>query len=303
MRAGFPHSATSPADESSPLDLDGLQDLDDSPPDAPDWSPFGLLMPVLAGSSGAGASVLAAALTDALAERGNCSLLIDPAEPSSSGLAIAAPFDGSTTSTSGEPGPRARWSWRGQAVLAQFDYVAGSDGAFLPPELAPGGWLPPYSPLHATVVDLGSQWCRPAPGRHPLAGAATWLRTPPGDSTARPYPLLVVRPTRPSLLAAEGTLARYERWLQNGEMAGPAQLVVTACRKPDWPPGVVGAAGNRLAQLLDDAVFLPHDPDVERGGVTEAPTPPKLRRALARFLTHWRPASALGSPGTNRAAC
>jgi hypothetical protein len=93
-------------------------------------------------------------------------------------------------------------------------------------------------------------------------------------------------------LAAEAALARFDPLLRAGELAGAAQLVVMASWKSRWPPGVAGAAGARLAPLLDVAVFVPFDQDLERGGVTEAATPARVAAVLARFLAQWGPVAS-----------
>lgn len=259
------------------------------PGDCTDWSRFGALFPVLAGSSGAGSSVLAAGLADVLAEAGLDTLLVDPAEPALSGLAVAAASDIATQASA----EGVRWSPRGPSVLARLDddFCSAADAFEVKGPLRPDAWLPTEIPPATTVVDLGSTWRT----RADSAFGRAWLRTIPGTAAARPYPLLVVRPTRPSLLAAEAALARFAPWLGRGEMAGPAQLVVTASWRARWPAGVAGAAGARLAPLLDDALFVPFDEDLERGGVTDVPTPARVRTVLAEFLERWAP-SPLASP-------
>lgn len=59
-----------------------------------DWAGFGQVIPVLAGSPGAGASVLTAILSDALQLAGRCALVVDTADPVRSGLAMAARSEG-----------------------------------------------------------------------------------------------------------------------------------------------------------------------------------------------------------------
>jgi hypothetical protein len=271
-----------------------------------DWSAFGTLVPVLAGSSGAGASVLATALVDVLGRAGRCAMLIDPVEPSRSGLGAAAspgPF-----APAGE-GVRVRWSWREHALLAQLETESNPLAPI--PVLAPRAWLPPYGPLHVTLVDLGRDWSAPPPSGDPCAGLAGWLRAGrPGDQ-AQPRPLLVVRATRPSLAAAETALARVDPWLRGGELIGPVQLVVMACWKPRWPRGVIGAAGARVAPLLEDAVFIPYDPKVAVGGVSEQATPARVAAAVAALIeridlflpSNSSPRAPRGRAGKGRRSC
>ena len=279
----------------APFCLDDLDDADLSPiseqPARPssessvDWAAFGVLLPVLAGSSGAGASAFAAAAVDVLQRAGRCALLVDGAEPSRSGLSAAAAVEGAY-STNPVPGVRVRYSWRHQAVLARLE-------TDLPPltpipPVAPLEWLPvapPLAPLHVTVVDVGQDWIRPA--ADPLSGPRGWLRTGRGGA-AQPYPVLVVRATRPSLMAAEAALARLDPWLRSGQLVAPVRLVVMASwKRRGWPGGVTGTAGARVARLLDHAVFVPYDRDLDLGGVTEHPTPPRVQSAVAALLHEW----------------
>jgi hypothetical protein len=254
------------------------------------------VVPVLAGSSGAGASVFAAATAHALQWAGRCALLIDTAEPSRSGLCSATEVDGEHA-TRPVAGVRARYSWMGHAVLARREPDPEPDsgrhdpvdlaGLGSLPSLEPHQWLPlpPLEPLHTTVVDLGGDWARPhtTPG-HPFTHSAlAWLRAPRAGTA--PRPVLVVRATRPSLASAEAALARLDAYIGAGELVAPARLVVMASwKKRGWPRGVTGAAGARVARLLDDAVFLPYDRDLDLGGITAAPCPKRVRSAVAELL-------------------
>ena len=85
-----------------------------------DWSRFGAVVPVLAGSAGAGASVLAAAVTDALQQAGQRVLLVDAADPARSGLAAAAPEEGLHVRQV-HPGLHLRYSWRHESLLARME--------------------------------------------------------------------------------------------------------------------------------------------------------------------------------------
>ncbi|HZS21063.1 MAG TPA: hypothetical protein VFA63_08750, partial [Pseudonocardiaceae bacterium] len=135
------------------------------------WAPFGVVVPVLAGSAGAGASVFAAAMADALQRAGRCALLVDTAGRSCSGLCSASEVEGQHTTTPAL-GVRVRYSWRGHALLARSE---SDHGVAAVPELAPIQWLPlpPLEPLHVTVVDLGQDWTRSNPTRS--VGACSWL--------------------------------------------------------------------------------------------------------------------------------
>lgn len=242
-----------------------------------DWYGFGTVIPVVAASPGAGASIAATLLTDVLQLAGRLTLLIDPADPPRSGLASATRSGGITrVAVGGCAG--IRFSWRAQALLARLDAQTAviAPGAVPPPRF----WRPPVPRLDVTVVDLGHDPWRVA--AQPLFGVGAWLRR----GTPQPRPVLVVRPSRPSLLHAEQVLARLESWAACAAAVMPAQLVVMGAKR--WPPGVAGAAGRRVAELLPGAVFVPHDAQLSASGVTDAVTPARLRQAITPVLQRAR---------------
>ncbi|MGJ7905313.1 hypothetical protein ACOQFL_02395 [Actinopolyspora sp. H202] len=255
-----------------------------------DWSGFGAVIPVLSGSPGAGASFVTAVLSDALSSLRQRVLLVDTAEPVRSGLATAAPVEGPA-----EVGPhesvRVRHSWRDEStMLARLETEL--------PVLTPGMVPPPrfFKPTNgvvdATVVDIGHDAWRMA--AHPLAGPGAWLRS--GGPPVRP--VLVCRASRPSLSQAEQVLARLEAWNEAGVITLPIQLVVVGAAS--WPTGVTGAAGLRLAALLEEAVFLPHDSTVAVEGITAEPVPKRLNAAITPLLSRW--GLIASSPATSRRA-
>ena len=251
-----------------------------------DWSGFGALIPVLSGSPGAGASALAAGIADALQLAARCVLLIDAADPARSGLAAAAPAEGPWTFPLTAQ-LAIRYSWRGQALLARLESgLPVITPGMMPP---PPRWLPELEPLHVTVVDVGHDGWRAT--ANPLVGAGGWLRR--GTPSARP--ILVVRPTRPSLRHAEQLLARLDPWVSAGAAIPPCQLAVTGAKR--WPGGVAGAAGRRLQPLLDDALFIPHDGDLQVAGVTDELMPGRVLDAVAPLLADW---GLLPPPGRAR---
>ncbi|WP_233442542.1 hypothetical protein [Lentzea atacamensis] len=241
-----------------------------------DWAGFGTVIPILAGSPGAGASVFAAVLADLLQIERRRVLMVDLADPARSGLSAAARSDGPWL-TRPHPQVHIRFSWRAQAVLARLQSALPviAPGMVPPPRF----WLPQGLQPEVTVVDLGHDAWRVT--AHPLAGAGAWLRrgTPP------PRPVLVVRPSRPSLLHAEQVLTRLDHWVAVAAVSPAAQLVVMGAKR--WPDGVEGAAGRRVAALLPDAVFVPHDSDLAAAGVTAAVTPSRLRQAITPLLRRW----------------
>jgi hypothetical protein len=143
----------------------------------------------------------------------------------------------------------------------------------------PRFWRPVVRELHATVVDIGHDAWRVS--AHPLIGAGEWLRW----GTPAPRPVLVVRPTRPSLVHAEQVLARLEAWVEIGAATPPVQLVVMGAKR--WPAGVAGVAGRRLARLVEGAVFVPHDAELAVGGVTAEVTPAHAQDAVVPLLRSW----------------
>jgi hypothetical protein len=243
---------------------------------AADWSEFGQVIPVLSGSPGAGASVLTAVISDVLQLAAGCTLMVDTADPAHSGLALAVKSEGPWG-----PGPhsavRIRYGWRAQALLARVETSLPvlTPGMVPPPRF----WRPVVRELHATVVDIGHDAWRVS--AHPLVGAGEWLRR----GTPAPRPVLVVRPTRPSLVHAEQVLARLEAWVEIGAATPPAQLVVMGAKR--WPAGVAGVAGRRLARLVEGAVFVPHDAELAVGGVTAQVTPAHAQDAVVPLLRSW----------------
>jgi hypothetical protein len=131
-----------------------------------------VVLPVLAGSSGAGASVLSAPVVDVLQQAGRCALLVDTAEPSRPGLSAAAAVTSAEVACPAD-GVAIRWSWRGHAVVAQMQTALSALAPI--PLVLPIDWLPPSGlvPLHVTVADLGHAWCHPGVGRWVAAGSAS----------------------------------------------------------------------------------------------------------------------------------
>ncbi len=260
------------------------------PPAAPvDWSPFGTVLPVLAAAPGAGGSVVATVLADALQLAHRNVLMVDAADPPRSGLALATGAEGGERV---QPHPRVgiRYSWRGRALVAQLETSL--------PTIAPGmvppprWWRPPVDGVHVTVVDLGHDaWHVTA---DPRAGAGAWLRR----GTPHPRPVLVARATRPSLQHAEQILARLEPFLSSADISPVTQLVVSGVKR--WPAGVAGAAGRRVTALLESAVFVPHDAELAVSGITAAVTPQRLRQAVTPTLRRWGLIAGPQPGGTGR---
>jgi hypothetical protein len=240
-----------------------------------DWSPFGLVIPVLAGSPAAGASVLAAVIADTLQFAGRSTMLIDTGDPVRSGLAMAARNAGPWV-RGPHPAVCIRYSWRAQTLLAQLEtWLPVIAPGMVPP---PRFWRTGITPA-VTVVDLGHDSWRLA--AHPLIGAGEWLRM----GTPMPQPVLVVRASRPSLIHAEQVLSRLEPWISVGAVTLPAQLVVMGAKR--WPPGVVGSAGRRITSLLPGAVFVPYDAATAISGIDSDISPRRLQAAVVPLLRRW----------------
>jgi hypothetical protein len=245
--------------------------------DAADWTAFGTVIPVLAGHSGGGASVLAAVLADALAAQGHRVLLIDAADPLRSGLADATTGDGPS-----RPGPhravRVRQSSRGPSHCArlEFDGTPVRSAAMVP---APQYWSNPDGPIDVTVVDVG--WDAWTLAAMPLQGPGGWLRC----GTPTPRPVVAMRPTLPAARHTEQMLARLMPWTQAGGAAGIAAVAVMGAKK--MPPALRAAAGTALTPLLESAVCLPEDRGIAERGVTADPTPAAVQQAVHPLLAGW----------------
>lgn len=260
------------------------------------WTRFGAVIPVLAGSSGAGASSVAMAIADAITQDRRAVLVVDADDPARSGLAVAAREDGPWTRPVTDD-VQVRYSWRGRpgfgALLARMETTLPAFTAGMVP--SPPDWLPdpPPEPLHVVVADLGWGGWRAAGS--PIAGAGGWLRA--GDPA--PRPVLVVRATRPSLRQAEQVLARLEPWVQVGAATPVCQLVVVGAKR--WPAEIDDTVVPRVSELLDDAVFVPCDAAWEQVGVTDAAVPRRVVDAVRPVLASWGVIGLLpGSPAARR---
>lgn len=237
------------------------------------WDPMGTVVPVLAAAPGSGASVVAAALSDALQARGHRVLLADTADPVRSGLSRAARTEGSW-SRGPHPAVNVRFSWRQRALLGRLD----TQLPVITPGMVPGPpwWLMPDLGLAATVVDVAHDAWRVA--ANPTIGAGAWLR----HGSPAPRPVLVCRASAPSLISADAVLSRLDAWASIGTIAPVEHLVVIGARR--WPPAVTGVASQRLLTLVEHAVFVPYDRAVAAHGVTADPLPVRVRAALAPIV-------------------
>ncbi len=244
-----------------------------------DWTRFGTVVPVLGGGPGAGASVLAVVLADALAAQGLRVLLVDAADPLRSGLTLAAGTDGPAVDGP-HPGVRIRQAHRGPIRMAHLEFLGlpVRSAAMVP---APAFWAPTVAEeagerVDVTVVDVG--WDSWTVAALPLQGPGGWLR----HGCPAPRPVLVVRATAPGVRAAETLLGRLAPWQGHG-VAPVTAAVLTGCRKP--ATAALAVAGHHLEPLLTGAVCLPADAGVAERGVTDTETPARLQHALTPLLS------------------
>ncbi|UJW32552.1 hypothetical protein L3Q67_01815 [Saccharothrix sp. AJ9571] len=250
-----------------------------------DASRFGRVVPILAATSGTGASVTAAVISDALQIEGKSVLLVDTADPVRSGLSRAARTEGPPTDKP-FPSVRIRYSWRAQAVLARLDSTLPViTPSMVPP---PEYWPPTGRRLDVTVADVGHDPWRV--GARPVVGAGQWLR----PTNPAPIPIVVARPTLPSILHAEQLMSRLEPWIHSGLVTRPEHMIVVGARR--WPRVIAHAGGRLLRTMVDNASFMPHDPTLKVHGITPAVTPAAARRAIEPLLRELGLLSEKSSP-------
>lgn len=255
-----------------------------------DWAAFGTVIPVLAGHTGGGASVLAAVLADALAAQGHQVLLIDTADPLRSGLVDATTDDGPSLA-----GPhrsiRLRRSRRGpiRCTRLEFDATAVRTPSMVP---APQYWTIPDGRVDVTVVDLG--WDAWALAATALQGPGGWLRC---DSPA-PRPMLALRPNLPAARHTEQLLNRLAPWAQDGAAADIAAVAVMGAKR--LPDALWAAAGPLLTPLLGAAMCVPENRCVAERGITADPTPMAAQQATYPLLSRWGLLAATTTPPVSR---
>jgi hypothetical protein len=236
---------------------------------------LGLVIPVLAAHGGAGASTCALALADAADGAGLRVLLIDTADPARSGLAAAC--DVESVATRGVSNRRGVQVSRRRGIDCRR-VAAGQQRLCLPgdvPDLL--AWTERLDGVYdVTIVDVA--WDAWRTWGHPSAPAAAWL-SGADQSTA---PVVVLRPTRRGLTQLEGVLDQASKAHAEGETA-PVSTLVTVGSSP-WPPDVVASASPAARGLLACAFTLPWDVDLERYGLTSAPSPPALQGAALLVL-------------------
>lgn len=230
---------------------------------------LGHVIPVLAAHAGAGASTCALALADAADTAGLRVLLIDTADPARSGLSYSCDVEGSVLV--GSSSRRGVQLSRRRSIDVRR-VAAGLSGLCLPdavPDVS--AWREALAVAYdVTVVDLaGDAWQMWAGTPTP---AAAWLI---GASTT---PVVVLRATRRGLTQLEGVLAAAA-----ATATAPVKALVSV-GAATWPAEVLAVASTQACRLLDSGFNMPWDGDLERYGLTTAPSPPALQAAALHVL-------------------
>ena len=239
----------------------------------------GVVIPVLGASGGAGASVAAAALFDVCDAAGRATVLIDGADPTRSGLALAGRPSGATRRVGdGVLVGRAERGRRGH-----LERLAAG-GRVFQAGMVPTAqeWFPEGTGAEVTIIDVG--WDPWACLAGPAAGPGSWWACSTElPEELRPCPVLVCSPTRPSVARAQALMTRLLPWSRTQRVAEVLALVVTGAAR--WPAGVAGVAGREVAEL--PAFFLPHHRALARHGITPDPLPARVQAGAARLARDW----------------
>jgi hypothetical protein len=233
------------------------------------WRPAGPVIAVFAAHAGAGASIVALAVAEALSERAMPVRVVEMCDPARSGLAAA------TTAELGEDGSGWQRGRRGDMTLDRLTDRPTSAQQVPPPR--PAGTTGAGEVL---VLDVG--WSARDAYR-----AGGWL----GQALQDAAVLLVCRPTVPGARQAEHLAAELA--------AHAARPVVLAAVGPTrWPGAVTASSGPQLRGARSDGrvVPVPIDRRLEVGGVSGEPLP-KPMSAAGRAIAAALPAS---QPQTSR---
>jgi hypothetical protein len=245
----------------------------------PDPAQVGVVVPVLGAHPQAGSSGVALALADAAAGAGLQVLLIDSADPARSGLTSVCQLEGRSFPASPIRDSIRLGERRTGRTSTQVRRLVGTGSPqrleMLP---RPIDWMTASGPpVDLTVVDLGwDLWQLTAPRSR--LGPLQWccLRSAPTMA------VLVMRPSRPSVMSAEVMLARYEIGIRAMGLHGVSALA--AVGGTEWPMSVRAAMGPTLVSMADQAEFIPLDNAVLASGWTSAPAPAPSVRAAANLL-------------------
>lgn len=257
---------------------------------------FGAIVPVLGAHGQVGASGVALALADAAALVGLRVLLVDAADPGRSGLAGVCHVEGRSIVTGADRAAvRVATRYLGR-VAVDVRRLVGT-GLPLTVSAVPlrRQWAASVrGPVDLTVVDVGWDVWRLMTANTEL-GPLAWCQT--GSAMVRP--VLVVRPTMPSVGVAEAVIARYARG-QLVDLAPLAGLLVVGAST--WPTTVVAALGHLMRQAAPHALFIPHDPNAAMHGWSTRSLPAAITTAVAGLLRGLggRYAEAAGPPPARR---
>ena len=263
----------------------------------PAMARFGAIVPVLGAHAQAGASGVALALADAAALAGLRVLLVDGADPGRSGLAGVCQVEGPSMSV-GDTRAAIRIAARqlGRAAVDVRRLVGVGAPLTVAAVPKPPEWAASLAaPVDLTVVDVGWDPWRLMTGGSEIGPLAWCLAAP-----AATRPMLVVRPTVPSVGLAEAVIARYSLGQRRVHLAPVAGLVVTGA--DSWPNQVRAGLGYLLQQAAERAHFIPSDSEATVVGWTANPLPVATTTAAAGLLRvlGGRFAEAAGPPPPRR---
>ena len=251
---------------------------------------LGLLVPVVGGHPGAGATGVALALADAAAAAGLRTLLIDGADPARSGLANVwtsqlrsdAPCQsGATIGTVARPGLMGRQLRGNGRPLPARLYPALT-------EWASADFRRDHAPFEITVVDVG--WNAWTGFNEVRFGPMAWI----GAVAASTQPVLVAAPTLPSLRLTAGVHARWSAALASRAVDAEPRLVVSAATAV--PPTLRFGTPPSVASLLDEAACFPYVTSAATSGWSEHPLPGSVLATASRFLATTAPDFAARFP-------
>ena len=239
---------------------------------------LGVLIPVVGGHPGAGASGVALALADAAAAAGLRTLLVDGADPARSGLTNVwtsqlrsdAPCrDGATIGTVARAGLLRRQLRGIGRPFPSRTYPALTEWAS--PDFR---WN--HGPFEVTVVDVG--WNAWTGFNEVRFGPLAWV----GAVEASTHPVLVAAPTVPSLRLTAGVHARWCAALASGEVEASPRVVVSMASAV--PPALQVGCPPSLGELLAEATCFPAVGYATTGGWGGRPLPAAALSAANHVL-------------------
>lgn len=239
---------------------------------------LGVLIPVVGGHPGAGASGVALALADAAASAGLRTLLIDGADPARSGLTNVW-----TSQLRSDPPCRDGATMGTVARAGLLGRQLRGNGRPLPARTYPAltEWSSPdfgadHGPFELTVVDVG--WNAWTGFNEVRFGPLAWV----GASAASTHPVLVAAATLPSLRLTAGVHARWSAALASREVEAAPRLVLSTSTAVS--PALQVRCPPSLADLIADATCFPPVAYAAAGGWGSHPLPAAALSAAGRVL-------------------